>query len=1159
MRVLRSLLFILAGCSGWGLAPAAEPKPLKILFLGDRGPHRPADRFRQLHAALLPRGIHLTYAESADVLRPRVLADYDGLLIYANIDEITPDQEKALLDFVAGGKGFIPVHCASYCFRNSPRYIELVGAQFQRHDAGIFRTSIVAPDHPIMRGFGGFESWDETYVHTHHNDKDRVILEKREDEPWTWVRTHGRGRVFYTAWGHDHRTFGHPGFHNLVERGIRWACGDDPARAPTYRDKVALKPLPKDVKPFEYVPANVPFYPKSDRWGVTGEPIKQMQKPLPPEESMKHITTPPEFDLKLFVDESKLGGGKPICMTWDERGRLWLALTYDYPNELQPEGEGRDRIVICHDDDGDGACDRVTVFADKLSIPTSILRYRDGLIVAQAPHTLFLRDTDGDDVCDQRQVLFTGWGTQDTHAGPSNLRYGLDNWIYGIVGYSGFRGTVGGEAHRFSQGFFRFKVESASNSSPNSSPNLSPNSSPGSVVVTKLEFLRSTNNNSWGVGISDEGLLFGSTANGCPSVFMPLANRYYEAVKGWSSTVLQNIAPDNHFEPITDKVRQVDWHGGFTAAAGSAIYTARNYPPDYWNRVQFVCEPTGHLVAMFQLSADGAGFRARYWGNLLASDDEWCAPIMAEVGPDGNVWVLDWYNFIVQHNPTPPGFRTGKGNAYETDLRDKKHGRVYRVVATTPHSKTPSGWNPADPADVLRTLTSDNQMHRLHAQRLLVEGRVAIGADSLLDLVRAGIDGDERSALGAVQALGALHGLQWRGADPAAYRPLLAAALKSRHASLRRNAVLVLPRDETSLQVVLESGLLGDTDPQVRLAALQSLAELPPSAAAAEALARLCVEPTVIADRWLRDGLIAAAARNEMRFLEAVTSATNLGNEAREVVSVVAEHAARSGLVFSKPLLENLARTNAKTTEVILSSYAKGWPKGSPLELPAAVEEALLQLFPKATPAGQAALLRLSNAWGSRKFAEQAAAISRSLLAVIGDADKSESQRIAAVRQLAEILPIDEATARELLQVITPQSSPALNEAVLEALSSQRVGAQLMVERANSWSPVTRAAAVRALLSRIDATKVLLDGLEQGSISLADLALDQREALARHTDRAIADRARTLLSRGGGLPNPDRQKVLDELLPVTKRQGNVEAGRVVYKNNCAKCHVPVSY
>src|SRR6266508_3433568 len=94
----------------------------------------------------------------------------------------------------------------------------------------------------------------------------------------------------------------------------------------------------------------------------------------------------------------------------------------------------------------------------------------------------------------------------------------------------------------------------------------------------------------------------------------------------------------------------------------------------------FVSEPTGHLSGTFVLRREGSHFRSNNAFNLLASDDEWTAPIMAEVGPDGNVWVIDWYNYIVQHNPTPAGFKTGKGAAYETDLRDKKYARIYRVV-----------------------------------------------------------------------------------------------------------------------------------------------------------------------------------------------------------------------------------------------------------------------------------------------------------------------------------------------------------------------------------------------------------------------------------------------------------------------------------------------
>ena len=120
-----------------------------------------------------------------------------------------------------------------------------------------------------------------------------------------------------------------------------------------------------------------------------------VKKPLSPADSMKHIVHPEGFELRLFASEEMLGG-KPICMNWDERGRLWVAVTVDYPNELQPPGKGRDRILIREDTKGEGKADRVKVFADKLSIPTSLIFARGGVIVHQAPHTLFLRDTDGD-------------------------------------------------------------------------------------------------------------------------------------------------------------------------------------------------------------------------------------------------------------------------------------------------------------------------------------------------------------------------------------------------------------------------------------------------------------------------------------------------------------------------------------------------------------------------------------------------------------------------------------------------------------------------------------------------------------------------------------------------------------------------------------------
>ena len=277
---MRLLACLVALCCA-SPAVAAE-KPLHVLFLGDKGHHKPADRYAQIAPVLASRGIEATYTEKMSDLNADTLAKYDALVVYANTTEISKDQEKALVDYVENGGGFVPLHCASYCFLNSPAYIALVGAQFQKHGTGEFDTKVVDGNHPIMKGLEPFHTWDETYVHAKHNAKDRTVLQVREDEPWTWVRTQGKGRVFYTAYGHDERTWGNPGFHDLVERGIRWAANKGDVK--DSRPRVA-----SGLKPFEYEKATVPFYLPGKKWGTVGDPISKMQKPEPASESMKHL------------------------------------------------------------------------------------------------------------------------------------------------------------------------------------------------------------------------------------------------------------------------------------------------------------------------------------------------------------------------------------------------------------------------------------------------------------------------------------------------------------------------------------------------------------------------------------------------------------------------------------------------------------------------------------------------------------------------------------------------------------------------------------------------------------------------------------------------------------------------------------------------------
>lgn len=1142
MRKLLPLFALLIPCVLSSFSPknaeAAAPRKIKLVFLGDKGHHKPEDRFRQVQGVFATKGIDLNYTENLESLNPGFLKNYDGVLIFANHAKISDEQEKALLDFVEAGKALIPVHCASYCFLNSQKYIDLVGAQFSKHGTGIFSVETVKAEHPIMKNYEGFQSWDETYVHTKHNEKDRIVLEvrkeKNQSEPWTWIRNQGKGRVFYTAWGHDQRTWGNPGFQNLLERGIRWAVGDDPSVAGTYSERPKMTSLPSNLKPFEYVPANVPNYLSGASWGKMGDNIRQMQKPLEPSESQKHYVMPEGFELKLFASEPQLEG-KPICMNWDERGRLWVALTIDYPNELQPPGEGRDKIVICEDTNGDNVADKFTVFADKLSIPTSIAFANGGIIVHQAPDTLFLKDTNGDDKVDERKVLFSGWITRDTHAGPSNMNYGLDNWIYGMVGYSGFEGTIGTEKQSFRTGFYRFKPDGS-----------------------QLEFLRNTNNNSWGVGISEEGILFGSTANGNPSVHMPIPNRYYEKVRGWSSTVLDGIAGNAPMFPITKKVRQVDWHDHFTAAAGHALYTARNYPASYWNKTAFVTEPTGHIVATFPITAEGTSYTSRNAFNLLASDDEWSSPIVAEVGPDGNVWIVDWYNFIVQHNPTPSGFKTGKGNAYETELRDKKHGRIYRLVYKSKAGNGSLNLSKVDNKTLVQTLKNDNLFWRRHAQRLLVERKATDIVSDLLDLAKDKTLDDAGLAPGTMHALWTLKALGELENENAAAFPLAVQALKHPAAGVRLNAVKVLPPSIKSVEAILAAKMLEDSEPQVRLAATLALADQPAHKASASAITTMLKNPKYPSDRWMLDALVCAAANNDKLFIkEATTDAKGSNPDQLMVLEKVAEHFARGNPKDEiHEVLQALVHSNTLAQTAVLRGLARGWPANNPLELTEKTETILAELFNKASTGAKGQLALLGKKWKSKALQAKSMEVVQSFIKVASDSKQNETERIQAARQACEFGSGDASVSIAILDLINPQLTPEVGNAFIEAtgLSERPETAKHLVEKLSTWPPSLRQTAIRSLLSRSNWLPHLLDGLEANKVRLGELSLDQKQALTQTSNRSLANKAKAILAKGGGLPNPDRQKVVDEYQFATTQKGDANAGKLVFKNQCSKCH-----
>lgn len=817
LRAVLSLLF-----AGLAAAGAAEPRPIRVLFLGHESKHHDSGAFCPMVMEALGRdAIYFDYETSpAEALRPERLRHVDALLLYANHDAIKPAEWTALRDYVENGGGFVPVHSASYCFRNEPGFVKLVGAQFKSHGGGEFSCTIVKPDHPAMAGLKPFHAWDETYVHHLHGDDRTILMERVDDqgrEPWTWVRTQGKGRVFYTASGHDHRVWSQPGFHQLLKNGILWAVGDK-ARA-EHEAFLAAREKPKyekrgDIANYEKRPEPLPY-----------------QFPLEPAASAAHTQVPADFRMELFADESLIGGN-PIALTWDERGRCWVAMTRDYPNTIKPDGQGNDEIRILEDTNGDGRADRFTVFADKLNIPTGLLLANGGLYVSMAPHFLFLRDTDGDGRSDERKVLFGGmWGKGDTHAGPSNLRYGIDNGLYGAVGYSAFNGEVGGQRHQFGQGVYRFGRDGES-----------------------IAFLHQFSNNTWGFGQNAAGDTFGSTANGAPNFFCGIP----ETIGGRREKLVsaRRVSESDRIHAITPNLRQVDVFGGYTAGAGHNFIGGEGLPARFQD-VALVCEPTARLVGVSRLSRDGAGYKARDGFNLVASADEWFGPVHAETGPDGSVWIADWYDFIIQHNPTPSagwgGYdaRNGAGNAHENPNRDNTRGRIWRVVWKDAPAPAITRLDAADTPGLVAALGSGNPFWRITAQRLLVEGRGTGAVAALRQSVRDGGPGVK-----AIHALWALHGLGALDADT------LKGALLSRDAALRRNAIRAVGADETSRRLLFESTALSDADLLNRLAAFVKIAEFETTPAIQTVVEQLGLRPENQKDEWLKSALTLLQRRH---------------------------------------------------------------------------------------------------------------------------------------------------------------------------------------------------------------------------------------------------------------------------------------------------------
>jgi putative heme-binding domain-containing protein len=275
------------------------------------------------------------------------------------------------------------------------------------------------------------------------------------------------------------------------------------------------------------------------------------------------------------------------------------------------------------------------------------------------------------------------------------------------------------------------------------------------------------------------------------------------------------------------------------------------------------------------------------------------------------------------------------------------------------------------------------------------------------------------------------------------------------------------------------------------------------------------------------------------------------------LIARVADHYARGGPVDTVgDLLTTLANARPAVTEALLDGLQRGWQDGKVPTLTPAAQKAMVELMPTLAPASRGRLVTLALSWGGKGLEGYAAEVATSFLAQVRNANEAVADRVTAAQQLIDFRKAQIEPVRDLIALITPEATPQLVNGLLEAVgrSEAAQAPATIVELLPSLTPAVRPTALRVLLGRTDGVAALLGAIEQRIVQLSDLTLDQRQSLTVIPNQDLAARARRILASGGAMPDPDREKVVNQLMSLTQRTGNAEAGKKVFKDQCSKCH-----
>lgn len=1012
----RLVLCLTAFCA---LLSAAAAEPLRVFIRAGAKSHAPgAHDFPQFLKDWVPllnaRGAR---AEGALEFPTKEQLDRtDVLVLHAqeagNIQ--IGEQRKNLMEFLKRGGGLVVIHAATVS-RDHDWFKTVIGGSWKFGQTKWLEAPLslyfTDRDNPITRDISNFDLDDEIYYDMEVLPEVKVLAaaytpkaidtggkgnkeaQERAAEavakkkgvniydiqPQVWTYEKDNYRAFTCIPGHWYRNFSHNGVRSMILRGIAWAGK---------RDNVDELCKPEEL----------------------GDALRYVEGGAPrPQDLPKHLEVHPEFELSLVASEPLINN--PMNIDWDDKGRLWVVETPEYPNGLrqanvaawqdsgslkpgQYDRKPQDRVSILEDTNGDGVMDKKTVFADEIELATSSVFYKDGVIVCAAPDIWFFEDTNGDDKADKRSKLYTNLGTRDTHAVINNLRWGNDGWIYATHGYSSSDNVTSGDGTKgfglIGSGVVRFRPDGSA-----------------------FEQYASRGGNTWGLDITSDGQVFytqPTSGNHFIHVVLPehvLAKGKLPGVMGTNGMLPKEPTyPAMHWEQ--QAYVQIDQVGSYTAAAGCAIYEGGAWPAK-WNYGYFTTEPTLNIVSHFMVEPDGVTYKAkrepgREQTEFIRSKNLWFRPIEIRVGPDGALYVVDFCNQAVIHNDTR-GPTHGPANAAVRPDRDHYYGRIWKVQ----HKEA----KPA-PATAYRHRPESNGAQGSQALRAYEAAMQAANVDKLLQDFAAAKDDWTRSALIAAAA------------DKPA--EVIAAALSSSSSeSLTHFVSALLPAAlPANAEKLIAACANADAKAgPVKNAILRGIAATVSQAptlspALTAALTKLLAQPDLAAatlplvTKWDKDGTLAVEVKTQLEKLTATLSDNAAPVEAR---------------VSAAGALSSIGSEEA-TAKVVAALAASGDSEAMQMGIVTALEQnghaqklvgAMIRLKPKPLSLAFEAILKRPEATRALLDAVKTGSIDRAAFAP-GDVARLRSHpNKPLARRANELFQVNAAAKDAILAKLTPE------------------------------------------------------------------------------------------------------------------------------------------